>query len=95
MVASVPSHGNEYMASEIMSVGPIQLEDLNLDLELNPIVNRQEEAGEKNMYGKAGICGVQSKDTYVVHMRKNESAPQTPNIELIVELFFHRALQYK
>ena len=40
MVASVPAHGNEHMASEIMAVGPIQLEDLNLDLELeenNPL----------------------------------------------------------
>ena len=25
MVASVPSHGNEHMASEIMAVGPIQV----------------------------------------------------------------------
>lgn len=33
MVASVPSHGNEHMASEIMAVGPIQIDDLNLDEE--------------------------------------------------------------
>ena len=38
MIASVPAHGNEHMASEIMAVGPIQLDDLNLDLELEEAV---------------------------------------------------------
>ena len=33
MVAAVPAHGNEHMASEIMAVGPIQLDDLG-DLRL-------------------------------------------------------------
>ena len=29
MVASVPSHGNEHMASEIMAVGPIQVRNMD------------------------------------------------------------------
>ncbi len=33
MVAAVPAHGNEHMASEIMAVGPIQLDDLG-DIQL-------------------------------------------------------------
>lgn len=41
MVASVPAHGNEHMASEIMAVGPIQLDDLDLDLDLETSVMPQ------------------------------------------------------
>ncbi len=54
MIAAVPSHGNEHMASEIMAVGPIQLEDLDLDLDLVTGVAAGDNGGIGNSGGGGG-----------------------------------------